>query len=290
MTTPTESTQRWLGLAQQTAGEAADNLLRTPDLDVLAGAVVLVTGAGRGIGRGIAASVAASGAHAVVADRDAAAAAETAEQLASAGGSAEARAVDITDQPAVEALVAQVAAARGRLDAVVNNAGIVHVDDLLEMPVETWRNVFRVNVEGTFVVAQAAARVMARQEMASRLFRRGIVVNISSGAARIGRPHLAAYGASKAAVDHLTKSLDAALREREVAAVTVYPGNIREGMWGHLGEALAKVQGREREDVEAEREFQSADEFGAIVRDVVATPGLLLSGRTLDWERRNLST
>ena len=277
----------WLGLAEGTAaGGATVQELGPGDPTLLSGATVVVTGAGRGIGLATARALAAAGAMVVAVDRDAEGLERAAgELLAGTGLAVDAVALDITDEQAVRGALESVVTRHGRLDAVVNNAGLVHVDQLLELPVETFRRVLRVNVEGTFVTAQAAARVMAQQE--ARAGRRGLVVNVSSGAARVGRPLLAAYGASKAAVDHLTWSFHAALAdEHQVGTVTVYPGNVREGMWGHLGGDIAAAQGRPRAEVEAEREFQSADEFAGIVADVLGAPGLGLSGHTVDWARR----
>ena len=276
----------WLGLAEAAPAaevEVPDRLPPAAD-GALSGVTVLVTGGGNGIGRDIAAELAGAGAVVAVLDLDAAAAAATAAEC----GAAASYGVDITDPEAVSAALQDLVGRVGRVDVVVNNAGTVHVDPLLDLPLDTWRRVMRVNLEGTFVVAQAAARLMVVQAPHPQLQRRGLLLQVSSGAARIGRPLLAAYGASKAAVDHLSTSLAAALADQQVAAVTVYPGNVKEGMWGRLGPMIAAASGRTATEVESERDFQPAGEFATVVRDLLAVPGPLLSGRTVDWHGRVL--
>ncbi len=249
-----------------------------PDLDerILRGAAVLVTGAGHGIGREIARRLARAGARVAAADIAPGAAAACVGELEGPPGLAVE--VDVADPEPVRRAIDAAARAFGGLDVLVNSAGLVHVDRLTELDIETWRRVFRVNVEGTFLTTQAAIATMRRQPVDDRLRRRGLVVSLSSRAATSGRPYLAAYGASKAAVNHLAKSCAMAFEEDEIAAVVVYPGDVREGMWGELGKRLAEVAGTTVEEVEDERTFQPAEELAEVVCRAIAVPGMELNG------------
>lgn len=244
----------------------------------LAGSVALVTGAGRGIGRDVARTLAAAGATVVVADVDEAAADVVAAEIGAAGGASDALATDVSAESGVRRLSDHICRRHGRLDIAINSAGIIRVDRLLETPVDIWRQVFRVNADGTYLVTQAAVRLMLSQPLHHALERRGILVNISSIAGEVARPTHVAYGASKAAINYLSRTCAAALATDDIATVVVYPGNVREGMWRHLGASIAGLENRSREEVEAERVFQPSSEVAEIVRDTVAVPGLVLNG------------
>src|SRR5262249_62050499 len=103
----------------------------------------------------------------------------------SAGGTCRPYARDVTDPGRVDATVARVFADAGRVDVLVNCAGIVHVDDLLDLTFETWRRVMSANAAGTLLMGQATARAMVKQPPSARLGRRGMIVNISSSAAGV---------------------------------------------------------------------------------------------------------
>src|ERR1051325_1075060 len=126
--------------------------------------VVLVTGGGSGIGRAIACACAAEGAHVVVADVNGESAESTAGAIVAGGDSALATRTDVTARASQDHLFATVAAAFGRLDVLVNNAGIFHVAPLLEFPLDCWKRVFAVNVEGALLATQRAARMMQEQQ------------------------------------------------------------------------------------------------------------------------------
>lgn len=184
----------------------------------LEGQVAVVTGAGRGIGRAIAERFAAEGARVALWDVDAAAASAAAAGLDSAGGRATASRVDVTDEAAVGRAVSETVARFGRLDVLVNNAGISRHRPLAEMTVEMFEAVMRVNVTGTFICCRAVVPVMRTQG-------RGKIVNIASLAARTGRPGVAVnYAASKAAAIGLTQTL-----AREVGPAGIYVNAIAPG-------------------------------------------------------------
>jgi NAD(P)-dependent dehydrogenase (short-subunit alcohol dehydrogenase family) len=221
----------------------------------------------------------------VVADVDKAPADQVVDQITREGQTAKAVVTDVSDQSEVRGAVQHIFEDHGRLDIVVNNAGIIHVGELLETPLETWRRVFRVNVDGTLVVTQAAVSLMRRQSRNPALGRRGVVLNISSLASEIPRPTHAAYAASKAAINSLSRTGAAAFAADEIATVVLYPGNVREGMWRHLGASIASVEGRSRAEVEGERFFQAGEEIAEIARDAIAVPGLLLNGSLVLYTR-----
>lgn len=180
---------------------------------------ILVTGAARGIGRAIAERLAQEGAFVAVADIDATGAAETAARLASPGLAVP---MDVTDEGSVERGVAHVIAARGGLDALVNNAGVAGPQEVLgETSLDGWRKTLDVNLTGPFLCSRAALpHVIARG---------GTIINIASALAFVGLRSECAYGPTKAAIVQLTKgmALDYAGRIR---VNCVCPGAVRTPM------------------------------------------------------------
>jgi NAD(P)-dependent dehydrogenase (short-subunit alcohol dehydrogenase family) len=162
----------------------------------LADRVAVVTGGGGRLGTEIARGLGDFGARVVLADLDAARAQKASESIEGAL----AEYVDVTSRESAAALVERVIAQCGRLDVLVNSAGILKIAPATEMTVEEWEAVLRVNLTGTFLMTQAAGRVMLRQG-------RGNVVNIASVSSTVGNPEYAAYAASKGGVAQLTKVL-----------------------------------------------------------------------------------
>jgi 3-oxoacyl-[acyl-carrier protein] reductase len=190
------------------------------EVGAMDGRVAVVTGAGRGLGAAIAAELVASGATVVVADRDGAAADETAARLGAGGARATAHVVDVTDPVAVASLFDDAARAHGRIDVLVNNAGVGAVAPSEELSYEQWSRTLAVNLTGTFLCAQAAARHM-------RPAGGGVIVNIGSLFAATGMPMRAAYAASKHAVAGLTKVLATEWADRGIRVVAIDPAYIR---------------------------------------------------------------
>jgi NAD(P)-dependent dehydrogenase (short-subunit alcohol dehydrogenase family) len=260
---------------------------RLPEIaaEQLGGVSAVVTGAARGIGRAVAASLQAAGARIVAADIASDLMVEVAQEMGSDGGRVVPYGVDVTDVESVEQLMAHAAQQLGTVEVVVHAAGVIHVDDFLHLSHDTWRHVLTVNAGGTFLVTQAAARQMVRQPVHPRLQRRGMVLNISSLASYAGRPTHAAYGASKAAVNHVSRSAAAALSPHRIATAVACPGNVREGMWRDLASRIAQLEGVTSADVESGRYFQPADEFAEVVRDACALPGMSLNGALVLYDR-----
>jgi 3-oxoacyl-[acyl-carrier protein] reductase len=192
------------------------------------GRVAVVTGAGRGLGAAIAEELAAQGATVVVADRDAELAAAAAARLREATGAAgvsgrrpaSAVTVDVADATAVAALFDRVMAEHGRVDVLVNNAGVGAIAPSEELPLDVWSRTLAVNLTGTFLCAQAAARHMLPAGD-------GVIVNIGSVFAATGMPMRAAYAASKHGVIGLTKVLASEWARRGIRVVAVDPAFIR---------------------------------------------------------------
>jgi NAD(P)-dependent dehydrogenase (short-subunit alcohol dehydrogenase family) len=132
------------------------------------------------------------------------------------------------------------------------------------------------------LTTQRVAQIMRRQELHPATGCRGKIINVSSAAAEVGRPLHAAYGASKAALNHLSKTSALVLAEWGIATTVLYPGNVLEGMWQRLQYEVAAAEGRTVEEVVRERGFQPAEEVAALALGIAAAPGMSMNGR-LVW-------
>jgi len=170
-----------------------------PDFS-LSGQVALVTGASQGIGHDLALALAHAGARVAVAARQVGLLERLCAEIAAEGGDAAAVEMDLRDRGSIEAAVAATVERFGRLDVLVNNAGLGTNHDALDATEAEWDDLFAVNVRGLFFACQSAGRRMVGQ-------RYGRIVNMSSQAGLVGIRRHAAYTSSKAAVIGLTKVL-----------------------------------------------------------------------------------
>jgi len=185
----------------------------------LANKVAIITGSGRGIGREMARLFAAEGAKVAVADVHEENARRTVAELTGAGGEACPVGVDITDAAQIESMTRLVVEKWGRLDILVNNAGIGLNKSFLETTLAEWQRVLAVNLTGTFLCAQAAAREMVRQGA-------GRIVNVASISGQRGGQGRAAYGSAKAGVILLTKVMAVELAPHGVTVNAIAPGPV----------------------------------------------------------------
>ena len=182
----------------------------------LAGRVYAVTGASGDIGGGAAERLAACGARATLLDVDAAGGNVRAARI---GEAARFLPLDVSDSRAVDAAFTQIEQQHGRLDGLVNAAGIAPLADCWETSDEMWRKVLDINLSGVHFASRAAARIMRRQ-------RRGVIVNVSSTNGLVGEEQLVAYNASKFGVMGVTKTMAAELGDYGIRVAAVNPGFI----------------------------------------------------------------
>lgn len=190
----------------------------------LADRVCIVTGGAQGIGEACIRRFAREGAKLVIADIDDARGAALARELGGLYVHC-----DVGDKAQVDALVARAMGAHGRIDVLVNNAGIFKAADFLEVTEADFDAVLRVNLKGSFLVGQAVAREMARAEARQGIGEsasRGSIVNMSSVNAVLTIPTIASYNVSKGGINQLTRVMALALADRGVRVNAVAPGTI----------------------------------------------------------------
>lgn len=185
---------------------------------------VVVTGAARGIGAGIAQAFAESGASVLLVDRDPHVA-ETAADLRDAGLVAHAREADVTSEADVAALFREVSDRWGVLDVLVNNAGIIRINDLADTSLADFEQVIRVNTTASFLTVRAALPLLRGAPSG------GVVLNAASGQARQGFIYTPSYAASKFGIVGLSQSLAKELAPDGIRVNCYCPGIVRTDMW-----------------------------------------------------------
>lgn len=197
--------------------------------------MAVVTGGSRGIGRAVCLALAAAGMRVVVGYRSRAdAAEEVVAAIAAQGGQAVARGADVSVRAEAESLVGTAVERFGRLDVLVNNAGLTHDGLLLRMRDEDWQGVLRADLDGAFFCLRAAAKAMLRQ-------RSGRIINVASVAGLVGNAGQANYSAAKAGLIGLTRAAAAELAGRQVTVNAVAPGWIETEMTAGLPEGVREA-------------------------------------------------
>ena len=225
----------------------------------LAGQTALVTGGGRGIGRAIAVALGEAGAEVVVNYSNSAAAAdEVVATITAAGGQAYALQANVSVEAEVDGLIKQVLERSGRLDVLVNNAGITRDGLLMRMKTDDWQSVIDLNLSGVFLCTRAVARPMLKQKS-------GRIINITSVVGLMGNAGQANYAAAKAGVIGLTRSTARELASRGITVNAVAPGFIATDMTKDLdAEAILK-------NIPLGR-FGTQDQVAGAVRFLAADP------------------
>ncbi|MGD2024899.1 MAG: SDR family oxidoreductase [Methyloceanibacter sp.] len=233
----------------------------------LEGKIALVTGGGAGIGRAICETFAREGAHVVVADIDGDAAQETASAIVTANGAAEAHTVDITDTVQVKALMESIKTTHGRIDVLVNNAGVGARADFRHLTDDEWDKVWSVNLDGTVKCAREAFDLMRASGKAS-------IVNLSSVMSAKHTRQMAVYSATKGAVSALSRSLAVEYAPYGIRVNTLLPGYVETALIGRyiknpgIAKALLTQTPLRRfgtpEDIASAALFLASDEAGYI--------------------------
>jgi NADP-dependent 3-hydroxy acid dehydrogenase YdfG len=234
---------------------------------VLTGTVALVTGASSGIGEATAKRLAAEGAAVAIAARRVDRLETLAGEIEDAGGRARAIESDVTDRAQAEALVERTVAELGRLDTVVNNAGVMLLGPALDAPIEEWERMVDLNVKGLLYVAKAALpHLLKSADEEPRMV--ADMVNISSVAGRRARDGSAVYNATKFGVGAFSEALRQEVTQRHLRVSLVEPGAVITELSSHnRPEVLAALKGRF-----GEMERLEADDIADTISYIVTRP------------------
>jgi NAD(P)-dependent dehydrogenase (short-subunit alcohol dehydrogenase family) len=244
-----------------------------PSLD---GKVVLVTGAGHGIGRAIAERFASVGSKVAVNDVDADRVAGTVDAITGSGGTVMPVVADVSDSASVARMIDAVMAEHGRIDVVVNNAGLVgpmlHFFDADEA---WWRRIIDVNLTGHFLVSHPAARIMAKQGG-------GCIINMSSGGATRAHRAFTAYDATKGGIEALTRAMALDLAPYNIRVNALMPGSIDTANQGpeyrsKSGENIPLGKVGEPYHMTGAALFLASDDADYITGDVIRVDGGMLA-------------
>jgi NADP-dependent 3-hydroxy acid dehydrogenase YdfG len=217
--------------------------------ELLSGRTAIVTGASSGIGRAIAEELGAAGAHVFLSGRTTAAMEESKNPIAEAGGQASVVVADVRDVGQVRGLIDRAVEATGRLDIMVNNAGLSHPASIIDGDAEEWRSMLETNILALLVGCQAAVKAMRACQA------EGQIVNISSIAAQ--RSNSGVYGSTKHAVNAISSSLREELEDDTIRVTNVMPGviatNFARNFDPGLVAGLVKMAGLDVEVTKGER-------------------------------------
>ena len=243
----------------------------------LTGKAALVTGGSRGIGRAISLALAAHGARVAINYASNSEAAGATARECGGEGTAITLAGDVSDTAAAAKLVEETVAAFGRIDIVVNNAGVTADDLILRMSEDEWDRVVDTNLKGTFSVTKAALRPMVRQ-------RAGRIINISSVAGMVGNAGQANYAAAKGGIIAFTKAIAKEVASRSITANVIAPGFVDTEMTAGLTDQqrdeimrmVALGRTATPEDVAPAAVFLASDEAAYVTGHVLTVDGGLV--------------
>jgi len=248
----------------------------------LEGRKILVTGAGQGIGRGIAQAVSEAGGDVALIDLRMEALQETARAVEKSGRAALCLVADVTDERAVRGAIDRMVAEFGRIDGLVNNAGVIEMSPALDIGGDSWDKQFAVNVRGLVQCCQSVVRRMIDAGT------RGTIVNIASNAGKVGYPNMAAYNASKAAVINLTRTLSAEWAEHGINVNAVCPGGVDTPMLGGVAEWIGKRIGMDPKELldgmkpnQMDRKIQPI-EIGRVVAFLLSDTARIIRGQAIN--------
>ena len=234
------------------------------------GKYVLITGAARGIGQATALKFAAEGADLLLCDLQADWLEETKGKAEALGSTVSTFSVDVQNSDDVQKAVEAALAVGGRIDVLVNNAGITKDGLLIRMSEDDWDAVIGVNLKGVFLFSKALGKIMMKQ-------RSGSVVNVASVIGLIGNAGQCNYGASKAGVISLTKSMAKELAVRGVRVNAVAPGFIKTKMT----EALSEEVTQKMLDVIPMNRFGEAEDVANVIAYLASEDAAYVTGQTL---------
>lgn len=245
--------------------------------------VALITGAGRGIGRAIAEGYAREGARVAVADLSTDTAAEAVDAITRAGGEAIAVAMDVTDEDAVNAGVARVCDQWGRLDVLVANAGIQHIDPIDQLDFADWRRVVSVHLDGAFLVTRAALQRMYAQGDG------GCVIYMGSVHSKEASPLKAPYVAAKHALAGLCRSVAKEGAAHGVRSNIICPGFVRTPLVDKQIPEQAQELGISEDEVirdvmlkqTVDQEFTTLEDVTELAIHLAAFPSNALTGQSV---------
>src|SRR5499433_283502 len=239
----------------------------------LKGQIAIVTGGGRGIGRAIALELARQGADIVIAEMDQAGAKRTAEEVGALGRRSLATTTDVTSRADLRAMVDRAKAEFGRIDILINNAGIYRAASTLDVTEDHWDAIMNINAKAVFFATQAVLPTMIAQKS-------GAIVSLASMAGKIGSKNNLPYNASKAAVVSMTKSLALAHAADGIRVNCVCPGFVETDMWTSVAREQGKLRGLSAEEFTRAR--ASTVPLGRMERaeDVANVIGFLVSSKS----------
>lgn len=236
--------------------------------------VAIITGAGRGIGAVTAKKFAAEGAKVTVSDINEEAVKKTAAEIVDMGGEALGLTVDVTNRQQVDNMIAETLKRFGKIDILINNAGIIQDAQLIKMTEEQWDHVINVNLKGAFNVAQAVAKVMKEQQS-------GVILNASSVVGIFGNFGQTNYAAAKWGINGMTKTWAKELGRYGIRVNAIAPGFIETPMTAKMPDkilnmmkekSILKKLGRP-EDIANGYVFLASDEASYITGTILSIDG-----------------